>query len=71
MNLENTNHRGSARHHAEDDLFHCDRSRSPKLTECDTGLSSAKASARYWVGSMRPRWLLNRSQPLISPRSEG
>lgn len=71
MSLQSTAYTGTARHRAEDDLFHYDRSRASKLTECDTGLSIAKASARHWVVSMRPRWLLNRSQPLIRPRSEG
>jgi hypothetical protein len=70
MSLQNTTYTGTARHRAEDDLFHYDRSRAPKATECDTGLFSAKASARHWVVSLRPRWLLNRSQPLIRPRSE-
>jgi hypothetical protein len=55
---------------AEDDLFHFDRSRAPKPTDCDTSLASAKASARHWVVSMRPRWLVSLSQPLARPRSE-
>ncbi|MDP8920257.1 MAG: hypothetical protein M3O00_15485 [Pseudomonadota bacterium] len=71
MNLQNTTYRGTARHRAEDDLFHVDRAQAPKPTECDTGLSSAKASARYWVVSMRPRWLVNPAQPLVRPRCEG
>jgi hypothetical protein len=71
MNLQNTTYRGTARHRAEDDLFHFDRSQAPKSTECDTGLSSVKASARYWVVSMRPRWLVNPAQPLVRPRCEG
>ncbi len=70
MNLQNTTYRGTARHRAEDDLFHYDRSRAPKPTECETGLSSAKASARHRVVSMRPRWLVSQSQALIRPRSE-
>jgi hypothetical protein len=71
MSLQNTAYTGTARHRAEDDLFHYDRSRAPKPMDCDTGVSSAKASARYWVLSMRPRWLVNRAQPLIRPRHEG
>src|SRR5687767_2122661 len=59
MSLQNTTYTGTARHRAEDDLFHFDRSRAPKLTDCDTGLSSTKASARHWVVSMRPRWLVS------------
>jgi hypothetical protein len=47
MSLQNTTYTGTARHRAKDDLFHYDRSRAPKPTECDTGVSSAKASARY------------------------
>ncbi|WP_404289375.1 hypothetical protein ACD578_24690 [Microvirga sp. RSM25] len=70
MSLQNTAFRGTARHRAEDDLFHYDRSRAPKPTEFDMGIFSAKASARYWVVSMRPRWLVNRAQPLARPRSE-
>jgi hypothetical protein len=68
MSLQNTTYRETARHRAEDDLFHYDRSRAPKPTECDMDLFSAKASARYWVVSMRPRWLVNRAQPLVRPR---
>jgi hypothetical protein len=70
MNLQNTSYTGTTRHRAEDDLFHYDRSRAPKPTELDMGIFSAKASARHWVVSLRPRWLLNRSQPLVCPRSE-
>jgi hypothetical protein len=70
MSLQSTTDTGTARHRAEDDLFHYDRSRAPKLMDCDTGLSSAKSSARYWVVSMRPRWLLNRAQPLVRSRWE-
>ena len=71
MSLHNTTFRGTARHRAEDDLFHYDRSRAPKPIECDTGLLSAKASARYWVVSLRPRWLVSPAQPLVRPRCEG
>jgi hypothetical protein len=71
MNLQNISYRGTARHRAEDDLFHYDRSRAPKPTECETGLSSAKASARHWVVSLRPRWLIASTQPLVWPRCEG
>jgi hypothetical protein len=71
MSLHNTTFRGTARHRAEDDLFHYDRSRAPMHTECDTGLSNAKGSARHWVVSLRPRWLFNPSQPLLRPRFEG
>ncbi len=71
MSLQNTAYRGTAHHRAEDDLFHYDRSRAPKPTDCDTGLSSAKASARHWVVSLRPRWLINQAQPLVRPRCEG
>ncbi len=71
MSLQNTTYRGTARHRAEDDLFHYDRSRAPKPTECDIGLFSAKASARHWVASMRPRWLVSPAQPLVRPRCEG
>jgi hypothetical protein len=71
MSLQNTTYTGTARHRAEDDLFHYDRSRAPKPTECDTGVSSAKASTRYWVVSLRPRWLVTQAQPLARPRSEG
>jgi hypothetical protein len=70
MSSQNTTYRGTARHRAEDDLFHYDRSRAPKPTDCDTGLSSVKASARHWVVSMRPRWLVNQAQPLVRPRCE-
>jgi hypothetical protein len=71
MNLQNAAYAGTARHRAEDDLFHFDRSRAPKTTDCDTGLFRAKASARRWVAEMRPRWLVGRSQPLVRPRSDG
>jgi hypothetical protein len=71
MSLQNTTYRGTARHRAEDDLFHFDRSWAPKPTECETGLSSAKASARYWVVSLRPRWLVSQAQPLVRTRCEG
>jgi hypothetical protein len=71
MSLQNAAFRGTARHRAEDDLFHYDRSRAPKTTDCDTGLASAKASARDWVVSLRPRWLVNQAQPLVRPRCEG
>ncbi|MBQ0822216.1 hypothetical protein KBI52_18660 [Microvirga sp. HBU67558] len=71
MSLQNAIYRGTARHRAEDDLFHFDRSWAPKPAECDTGLSSAKGSAQSWVVSLRPRWLVNRAQPLIRPRYEG
>jgi hypothetical protein len=70
MCQQNATNGGTARHCAEDDLFHYDRARAPKSMECDTGLSSAKASARHWVVSMRPRWLVSQSQALIRPRSE-
>jgi hypothetical protein len=70
MSPQNTTYRGTARHRAEDDLFHYDRSRAPKPTDCDTGLTSAKASAWHWVVSMRPRWLINQAQPLVRPRCE-
>jgi len=65
-----TTNSGTVRHRAEDDLFHYDRARAPKTTECDTGLSQSKASAREWVVGMRPRWLVTQSQALIRPRSE-
>jgi hypothetical protein len=55
MTLQNAAHAGTVRHRAEDDLFHYDRARSPKPTECDTGLVNARESARHWVISMRPR----------------
>jgi hypothetical protein len=71
MNPQNTTYRGTAHHRAEDDLFHYDRSRAPKPIDCETGLSSAKASARDWVVSLRPRWLINQAQPLVRPRCEG
>jgi hypothetical protein len=71
MRLQNTTYTGTTRHRAGDDLFHYDRSRAPKPTECDSGLFSAKASARYWVISLRPRWLVTQAQPLARPRSEG
>jgi hypothetical protein len=71
MSLQNTTYPGTARHRAEDDLFHYDRSHAPKPAECVTGLLSGKESARYWVVSLRPRWLVNRAQPLIRPRCEG
>jgi hypothetical protein len=71
MSPQNTFYRGTARHRSEDDLFHFDRSRTPKPTECDTGLSGAKGTARHWVISMRPRWLVNQAQPLVRPRCEG
>jgi hypothetical protein len=71
MILQNSTNAGTVRHRAEDDLFHYDRSRATKLIECDLGLFSAKVSARSWVISMRPRWLVNLTQPLVRPRSEG
>jgi len=71
MSLQNTTYTGTVRHRAEDDLFHYDRLWAPKPAECETGLSSAKSSARCWVVSMRPRWLVNPVQPLVRPRSEG
>lgn len=71
MSLQNTLDAGTVRHRAEDDLFHFDRSRAPKLTDCETGLPGGKASARYWVVSMRPRWLVSSTQPLVRPRHEG
>jgi hypothetical protein len=71
MNLQNATATGTARHRAEDDLFHYDRSRAPKPTDCETGLSNAKASARSWVVSLRPRWLVNSAQPLVRSRCEG
>ena len=71
MTLQNAANAGTVRHRAEDDLFHYDRARSPKPTECDTSLFNARASARHWVISMRPRWLINPAQPLLRPRSEG
>jgi hypothetical protein len=71
MNLQNATEVGTVRHRAEDDLFHYDRLWASKATECDTGLLSAKASARYWVISMRPRWVGNPAQPLVRRRCEG
>jgi hypothetical protein len=71
MTLQNAANAGTVRHRAEDDLFHYDRARSPKPTECDTGLFNARESARHWVISMRPRWFINPAQPLVRPRSEG
>ncbi len=71
MTLQNPTNAGTVRHRAEDDLFHYDRARAPKPTECDTGQLGAKASARYWVISMPPRWLLNPAQSLVRPRAEG
>ncbi len=38
MTLQNATIAGTVRHRAEDDLFHYDRARAPKPTECDTGL---------------------------------
>ncbi|PVE20818.1 hypothetical protein DC522_30165 [Microvirga sp. KLBC 81] len=71
MSQQNTAYTGTIRHRAEDDLFHFDRARAPKPTECDTGQLSAKVSARHWVSSMRPRWLVSPAQPLVRPRCEG
>ena len=71
MNLQNATDAGRVRHRAEDDHFHYDRLWAPKATECDTGLFSGKASARYWVINMRPRWTGNSAQPLVRRRSEG
>jgi hypothetical protein len=71
MNHQNATQAGTVRHRAEDDLFHFDRARAPKTTECDIGLFRSKVSARHWVVSPRPRWLTNLSQPLIRPRCEG
>jgi hypothetical protein len=70
MNLQNAPEAGTVRHRTEDDLVHYDRWWAPKPTECDTGLFSARASARYWVISMRPRWTSNATQPLVRRRSE-
>jgi hypothetical protein len=70
MIQQNTCSSGTSRHRAEDDLFHFDRSRAPKTTECETGLFCAKASARSWITGMRPRWLVSAAQPLVRPRSE-
>ena len=70
MSSQNIANTGTVRHRAEDDLFHYDRSRAPKLIECETGQSGAKASARFWVVSMRPRWLVSMAQPLIRTRFE-
>ena len=70
MNLRNTVDRGTARHRAEDDLFHYDRSRMPGTTECITDLFRSPMSARDWVVGMRPRWLVSASQPLLRPRSD-
>jgi hypothetical protein len=71
MNLQNATQAGTVRHRVEDDLFHFDRARAPKTTECDIGLFRSKASAQNWVRGLRPRWLTNRSQPLVRPRCEG
>jgi hypothetical protein len=71
MTLQSTTYAGTSRHRAEDDLFHFDRARAPKATECDVGLFGAKASAQHWVRGPRPRWLVSPSQPLIRPRSDG
>jgi hypothetical protein len=71
MHVQNATHAGTSRHRAEDDLFHFDRARAPKTTECDVGLFGAKASAQHWVLGMRPRWLVSLSQPLLRRRSDG
>jgi hypothetical protein len=71
MIQHNSTDAGTVRHRAEDDLFHFDRSRMPSGTEADTDLFRSKASARYWVIGMRPRWLLGASQPLVRPRHQG
>ena len=71
MSLQNATEAGTVRHRAEDDLFHYDRFWAPKAAECDTGLFSGKASARYWVINLRPRWTGNSAQPLVRRRSEG
>jgi hypothetical protein len=71
MIQQNATHAGTIRHRAEDDLFHFDRSRTPGGTENDTDLFRSKASARYWVIGMRPRWLLGASQPLVRSRCQG
>jgi hypothetical protein len=65
--LERATYAGTIRHRAEDDLFHFDRGRIPKATECDVGLFGAKASAQHWVLGPRPRWLVSLSQPLVRP----
>ena len=70
MTQQTTDSSGTTRHRAEDDLFHFDRSRAAKTTECDTGLFGAKASARHWMSGLRPRWLEGKSQPLVRSRSE-
>ncbi len=70
MNFQNAPEAGRLRHRTEDDLFHYDRLWAHKLTECDTGLFSAKASARYWVISLRPRWTGKTAQPLVRRRHE-
>jgi hypothetical protein len=70
MSQQTATHSGTVRHRAEDDLFHVDRSRAPRSTECETGLFSSRSCARYWIIGMRPRWLQGRSQPLLRPRCE-
>jgi hypothetical protein len=71
MNLQSATYVGTIRHRAEDDLFHFDRAKAPKTTECDVGLFGAKASAQHWVLDMRLRWLVSLSQPLVRPSSDG
>ena len=71
MSLQNATFTRTARHRAEDDLFHFDRSRAPKPIECSIGLSSAKNLGSILVVSLRPRWLVNQAQTLIRSRCEG
>ena len=71
MSPQTVTHSGTMRHCAEDDLFHFDRSRVPRNSECETGWSGSRICARSWVIGMRPRWLQGQSQPLVRPRCEG
>ena len=70
MQLLNADRAGTIRHSAEDDLFHFDRPSANRLPECDFGLFRAKVSARAWVTSGRPRWLLTGTLPLVRSRAE-
>jgi len=70
MIAQNTAEAGKSLHRAEDDLFHFDRSTAGRTTECDIGLFRSKLSARSWVTGLRPRWLVEASQPLVRPRCE-
>jgi hypothetical protein len=69
MRLQNTTYTGRVRQRAKDDHFHYDRSRAPKLTECETtglfsGQSLGPALDRQHASAMAGQ--LSRSPALAS-----